>query len=136
MKHPNHSRRVTSRVSDTEYSLLEEIASNGGFVSVSALLKYAVYCCIRAFRHGRGDTMEDVPPEILQLFRATYDRDTALISAAIRNIRHRPGWRSERARSRSRHKADNISGEIHGLFSECEEEGARRAFSPDINRRL
>lgn len=136
MKHPNHSRRVTSRLSDTEYSLLEEIASNGGFVSVSALLKYAVYCCIRAFRQGRGDTMEDVPPEILQLFRATYDKDTALISAAMRNITRRPEWRESRSRSRHRRKTDSIAGEVAGLFRECEEEGARRAFSPDINRRL
>lgn len=127
--------RVGTRITKEENERLETIAAFGGFKSTYSLLKYILYCFLRATDRSNDQIQESLPIEIIQLFVDAPAQDAADIQKAILLIRQRRAWKEEKRRQRAQ-KRDVIADDIHDLFEECESEGIEREFAPNINKRL
>jgi hypothetical protein len=127
--------KIGTRITLEENRRLEQLAIIGGFKSTYSLLRYLVFCFLRASNHTDNDnTSDEIPPEIVSLFAGSYGKDSKLISRAIRNILKRKDWKQQKRRQRHPKKSD-IRQEVADLFDDCEEKGSELEWRPDINGR-
>lgn len=127
--------KIGTRITLEENRRLEQLAIIGGFKSTYSLLRYLVFCFLRASNHTDNDnTSDEIPPEIVSLFAGSYGKDSKLISRAIRNILKRKDWKQQKRCQRHPKKSD-IRQEVADLFDDCEEKGSELEWRPDINGR-
>ena len=104
------TRQLKARITERDYNKLKEIAEQYNFKSLYSLLYYLVYAFLRAYDAERGCIMEEMPPEILNLFRLKEDSMAALRKLASLRLK-KYGWRGRFVDER-----DAVTGEELDLF--------------------
>jgi hypothetical protein len=136
MKRPK-TVKIGTRITEEENRRIEYLAIVGGFRSTYSLLKYLIFCFLRASNRGDDGISREVPPEIIKLFIGNYEEDARMISRAIKNLHMREYWKVKKREERGKQRIeDTISEDIRDLFDECEQEGERLQWKPDINKRM
>jgi hypothetical protein len=134
MKHPKRIK-VGTRITEADNKRLETLCLLGGFKSTYALIKYLIFCFLRAA--DKNDPVDTpLPVEIIELFPLPCDsNDAKEIQAAINNIRLRKKWAADKRRQRSP-KVDVIHDEIRDMFENEMEDGYLKDFGPNIKKRI
>ena len=115
--------KVAARISVANFERLKELAVKYGFRTANDIVTYIVFCFLRATDDGNDECMYAMPEDILSLFPITADiHDVQLAVAKVR-------------RARLKRKKVDEDDDIREMFSECEAEGARLEFGPNIRGR-
>ena len=137
-KVPIERVKVSARVTPRDYEKLARIVKQYGLKSLYALMNYLVYCFLRAYDEERQQMWEELPEEIIRLFRLKEDRNMICREIARQQIRKRQQRKRRKARPAcvGRDLFDNmqeLDNEVRDIFDEAQEMGSE--FPNDINRR-
>lgn len=101
------TRRVSFRISDSDFQVFCQLSERGGFHSLSGFLRYLAYCAVRA---AGGDMTGEIPEGVLRVFKRTYDYDTETLAAAVKLV--------EEGRVSVPEEKPTVEDDVGGMFRE------------------